>query len=306
MKTLVYIASTGYSGSTLLESILGSNPRFLNLGEIYKLSYWPVCSCGEKVADCAFWRELERRLQQRPGAASSRLQDWHIQGRRSRARWQRLLHDAFIAIGGPESLGLFKLLSTEVRSFSEGCERALKLFETAAAMTGASVIVDSSKDPLLLKHLYALAPDKLRVIHLVRDARAVSHSFVKNFKRDGTAYVAEDSGAQPTLAQAAEYWKDRNRKIGIASWHIPPDQRLFIRYEDLCLKREDSAAALSRFIGEEIVIPETIHLKQQHTIAGNPMRQTETSIQVRLTEDWQDKLGGEDIAQIAKITGCSW
>ena len=85
MKTLVYIASTGYSGSTLLESILGSNPRFLNLGEIYKLSYWPVCSCGEKVADCAFWRELERRLQQRPGAASSRLQDWHIQGRRSRA-----------------------------------------------------------------------------------------------------------------------------------------------------------------------------------------------------------------------------
>jgi len=303
MKTLVYIASTGYSGSTLLESILGSNASVLNLGEIYKLSYWPVCSCGAPLRDCVFWQELERRLRQPPDCGGTRLQDWHIQGRRSRARFESRLHDAFIALGGPESLGFFGAISPEIRGFSDGCRRALTLFENAAGMTGASVIVDSSKDPLLLKHFYALAPHKLRVIHLVRDARAVSHSFVKNFGRDGTAYIAEGSGAQPTLAQAAEYWRTRNQKIRIASWRIPKEQRMVIHYEDLCLKREESATALSRFIGEKIVIPETIHLKQQHSIAGNPMRQEEPSIQVRLSEGWRESLTDSEIALVRRISG---
>jgi hypothetical protein len=303
MKTLVYIASTGYSGSTLLESILGSNPRCLNLGEIYKLGYWPDCSCGEKVADCSFWNALGERLRQRPGGAGRSLQDWHVQGRRARTGLHKHLHDAFIALGGPESLQLFKALSPEIRAFSEGCARALELFETAAAMTGASVIVDSSKDPLPLKHLYSLAPERLRVIHLVRDARAVSLSFVKNFDRDGTAYVAEARGGRPTLGEAARYWRDRNRNIGIATWRLPPARRLFLRYEDLCLEREASAAALSDFLGEPIVIPETIHLRQQHTIAGNPMRQSETSIQVRLREDWQSRLTPAQLAEIETVVG---
>lgn len=303
MKTLVYIASTGYSGSTLLESILGSNERCLNLGEIYKLSYWPICSCGEKVADCSFWNTLGQRLQQHPGAAGRRLQDWHVQGRRVKSGLDKHLHNAFIALGGPESLPAFKAISPEIRSFSDSCVRALELFETAAAMTGASVIVDSSKDPLLLKHLYALEPARLRVIHLVRDPRAVSLSFVNNFDRDGTAYVAETRGARPTLAEAAQYWRDRNRNIRLASWRIPARQRLFLRYEDLCREREASAAALSEFLGEPITIPEIIHLRQQHTIAGNPMRQSETSIRVRLGEDWRKRLSAADLAEIEAVVG---
>ncbi len=303
MKTLVYIASTGYSGSTLLESILGSNERCLNLGEIYKLSYWPVCSCGEQVADCSFWKELGARLHQRPGAADRRLQDWHVQGRRVKSGLDKHLHNAFIALGGPESLPAFKAISPEIRTFSDSCARALELFEAAATMTGASVIVDSSKDPLLLKHLYALEPARLRVIHLVRDPRAVSLSFVNNFDRDGTAYVAEASGARPTLTEAATYWRDRNRNIRLASWRIPAHQRLFLRYEDLCREREASAAALSEFLGEPITIPEIIHLRQQHTIAGNPMRQSETSIRVRLGEDWRKRLSAADLAEIKAVVG---
>jgi hypothetical protein len=303
MKTLVYIASTGYSGSTLLESILGSNARCLNLGEIYKLPYWPICSCGEKVDDCSFWKELGARLQQRSGNAGRSLRDWHIQGRRAKSGLEKLLHNAFIALGGPESLPLFRAASPEIRAFSDGCARALELFETAAAMTGTSIIVDSSKDPLLLKHLYALAPERLRVIHLIRDPRAVSLSFVSNYDRDGTAYVAESSGNRPSLTEAAQYWRDRNRNIHLASWRIPRQQQLLLHYEDLCLKREESASLLSGFLGEAIEIPETIHLNQQHTIAGNPMRQSETSIRVRLKEDWRDRLTPADLAQITSVVG---
>lgn len=303
MKTLVYIASTGYSGSTLLESILGSNSRCLNLGEIYKLPYWPICSCGEKVDECWFWRELGCKLRERPDGANRGLREWHVQGRRAKSGLHKHLHNAFIALGGPESLPAFRAISPEIRAFSDSCARALELFETAAEMTGASVIVDSSKDPLLLKHLYALEPARLRVIHLVRDPRAVSLSFVNNFDRDGTAYVAEARNARPTLTEAAQYWRDRNRNIRLACCRIPASQRLYLRYEDLCLEREASAAALSKFLGVPITIPEIIHLRQQHTIAGNPMRQSETSIRVRLKEDWRTRLSTADLAEIKAVVG---
>lgn len=303
VKSLVYIASTGYSGSTLLESILGTNEGCLNLGEICKLRFWPVCSCGAKVADCNFWTGLEKQLQNRPDGAGSRLQDWHVQIKRSRSGIAKLLHDAFIVAGCPGTLELFKALSREIRDFSDGSRRALTLFETAARHTGARVIVDSSKDPVLLKHLYALAPERLRLIHLVRDPRAVAHSFVKNFARDGVTYGSEDSQQAPSASQAAEYWRSRNVNIERTAWRIPSHQQLLIRYEDLCLEREASAEALSEFLGEEIRIPETLRLRQQHTLAGNPMRLTQDHIEVRLNQEWNSRLSAQDEAVILKATG---
>jgi hypothetical protein len=303
MKTLVYIASTGYSGSTLLESILGSNARCLNLGEIYKLPYWPICSCGEKVDDCGFWKELRARLASRPDGATRNLRDWHVQGRRAKSGLQKHIHNAFIALGGPGSLELFCALSREVRNFRDGCARALDLFDTAAAMTGASVVIDSSKDPVYLRHLHALAPERLRVIHLVRDPRAVAHSFVKNFDRDGVTYASEASGRRPSYAEGAAFWAARNRNIGLALQRLPAAHQLLLRYEDLCLQPAAAAEQLSRFIGEDIAIPEIIHLRQQHTIAGNPMRQSETSVRVGLVEDWCARIPAGEAPHIRAAAG---
>lgn len=303
MKSLVYIASTGYSGSTLLESILGTNDGCLNLGEICKLRFWPVCSCGAQVADCSFWTTLEKRLQDRPDGTGSRLQDWHVQIKRARSGIAKLLHDAFIVAGCPGTLEAFKALSQEIRAFSDGSRRALRLFETAAQHTGARIIVDSSKDPVLLKHLYALEPKRLRVIHLVRDPRAVAHSFVKNFARDGVTYPSEGSSQAPSASEASDFWRSRNLNIERTAWRIPARQQLLIRYEDLCLEREASAARLSEFLGEEIRIPETLRLRQQHTLAGNPMRLTQDHIEVRLNQEWTSRLSPQDEAVILKVTG---
>ena len=58
---LVYIASIGRSGSTLLESMLGAHSRVQTMGELH---IWPheiegggirPCSCGEFVEACKFW-----------------------------------------------------------------------------------------------------------------------------------------------------------------------------------------------------------------------------------------------------------
>ncbi|MBL9117176.1 MAG: sulfotransferase [Verrucomicrobiaceae bacterium] len=302
-QRLLYIGSTGYSGSTLLESILGTNDQCVNIGEICKLASWTLCTCDQHTYECPFWIDVLERLKKRSGNPQTQLKEWHIQrGRAAKAVLPFNLHDLFITAGGPGTLPLARLLSKEIADFNAGCKRALELFEVIAEGSKASVIVDSSKDPVLLKHFYAEDPSRFKVIHLVRDPIATCYSFFKNFARDGVTYPSEKTGRAPTIEETARFWVNRNRKIELSYYTVPKHQRLLLKYEDLCLKPEETARKLSDFVGLEISIPEEIALKQQHAISGNPMRLSQNVIRVKLNEDWESKLSPKDRATIHQIT----
>ena len=67
MNKIIYIASLGHSGSTILDMSLGCHPLIVGLGEVAPLlkarrddffndefnSY--KCSCGEDMWTCSFW-----------------------------------------------------------------------------------------------------------------------------------------------------------------------------------------------------------------------------------------------------------
>ena len=58
----VFICAAGHSGSTLLDLLLGAHPQGFSLGEITQLpkniSLDSVCSCNEKLSECAFWHPV--------------------------------------------------------------------------------------------------------------------------------------------------------------------------------------------------------------------------------------------------------
>lgn len=64
-KQLVYILGLSRVGSTMLDLVLGSHPRYVGLGEIYqvlrpdldRLDHDIFCSCGKVVDECRFWGE---------------------------------------------------------------------------------------------------------------------------------------------------------------------------------------------------------------------------------------------------------
>ena len=66
---LIYVASTGRSGSTLLEMLLGAHPKIANCGEIQifpheiqeEVVHQP-CSCGSTIQSCYFWNTLKERI----------------------------------------------------------------------------------------------------------------------------------------------------------------------------------------------------------------------------------------------------
>jgi len=66
---LIYIAGSSYSGSTLMDLILGSHPAVESLGEVKKIPFVQAsmdkgapakCNCGSTVAECTFWQQLLR------------------------------------------------------------------------------------------------------------------------------------------------------------------------------------------------------------------------------------------------------
>lgn len=63
---LIYIAGSSYSGSTLMDLLLGSHPGIESLGEAKKIAAvqssggeaTAICNCGSPVVSCAFWRTV--------------------------------------------------------------------------------------------------------------------------------------------------------------------------------------------------------------------------------------------------------
>src|SRR5262245_62978859 len=79
-RAAIFVLSDVRSGSTLLDQCLGAHAAIFSLGEVHWLSaylsenraiYNPahalVCTCGKRVAECAFWSStadaLGRRLE---------------------------------------------------------------------------------------------------------------------------------------------------------------------------------------------------------------------------------------------------
>lgn len=96
-RPVVFIASLGHSGSTLLDLVLGGHSRLVGLGEVAAVlasagdgsaSLAGTCSCGREAASCELWGEVARRLRVESGA--------------SLARRYRIVFETVAAVFGPD------------------------------------------------------------------------------------------------------------------------------------------------------------------------------------------------------------
>ena len=71
MAKCIYICSAGHSGSTLLDLLLGSHSNVTSLGEINQLSknlsLNTLCTCGEEIRSCDFWKDIANQLKKNLG-----------------------------------------------------------------------------------------------------------------------------------------------------------------------------------------------------------------------------------------------
>ena len=164
---VLFVAGTARSGTTLLDRLLGEIPGFAAVGELRYL--WErglvekrLCGCGTPVVSCEFWKAvLERAFGTRPDLVPSHIID----------EMAMLQHPRTIA-------GLLRPSRKPAAEAAFGTTvRALEALYTGIRdLTGANVIVDSSKPPTFGALLEMVPSVDLYVVHLIRDPRACAYS----------------------------------------------------------------------------------------------------------------------------------
>ena len=275
--TVLYLAGTGRSGSTVLAGVLGEVDGFFFAGEVRYL--WQrglvenrLCGCGQPLTRCEFWGAVLER------AYGSRAIDARaIAAEQRRAIRMRRL--PALLVGRPAAS-------------TEHLNRLARLYRAIADESGARVVVDSSKLPAYGRLLRAVPDLDLRVVHLVRDPRAVAYSWQRQKAqpdRGTPGYMQQRS----PLATAV-MWTVMNgatpRLLDSGGEHFTE-----MRYEDFAAAPRasvDSILALAGANGARAPFADerTVRMSGNHSVAGNPDRLATRDVEIRPDAEWTTRL----------------
>lgn len=308
MKQLVYITGSGHSGSTLLDRLLGSHPDIAALGEIHRFSLGlhrdeqPFrCDCGRPIPECSFWSAVIDRLEADLGYGRQRLlssfrtTDHHVLGRPSGDTYFDVKSPYQFIPRQPQKILLALApawlvpLGDRLGVFGELLEYARnshRLYRAVSDVSGASTIVDSTKNPVRMRALSLTAPATMKVIYLRRDGRAVTFS---RMKRQSVG-----------MERAARIWVSENQKVQHVLRAFDPSRVLDVQYENLCAAPEEEMARIYQFLDLAYAPPDLS--ADRHAVGGNPSRFAGTTAIVT-DEKWRLSLSRSDLEIFDRIAG---
>jgi len=280
---VVAVCGSGRSGSTLLNALLGSLPGCFAGGELRFLWERGVmagrqCGCGRSVWDCQVWgavlsapefSDVDARTVVALQHATARLR--HLPKVR-RAEWAR-----------PRS-ELAKL----VRVMSD-------LYHVLARVTGADVIIDSSKRPADVAILRLLPNIEPFVVHLVRDPRAVAFSWERQKVEIDREQPVDMKRMSPTASTVE--WVGLNLGAEVVCRRVGPGRSLRIRYEDLVAQPRATLAAITTLAGtpqtpSPLIDDHTVRLEPNHMVFGNPDQFRTGLMPLRVDDAWRTDIRG--------------
>jgi hypothetical protein len=284
-----YVAGAGRSGSTLLDVLLGELDGFFSAGELrwlwYGLLHGWRCGCGSPVRRCPVWRDV---LDSALGRATDPeiREVLHLQQRTVRLHLlPRLLAQ------GPGR----RITWSELATYADVMAR---LYSGIAEVTGARVVVDSSKNAAEAALLRLLRDVDAYMVQLTRDPRAVAHSMKRRVRMEPMACHTFE---QPRHASAtsALIWLRKNSAAHATRLRYGHSRAKLLRYEDVVRDAPDTLRSLAAWVGEPfsgVRFPDarSVQLGDNHTAWGNPSRFRRGTVELRADDEWVARLGAGD------------
>jgi hypothetical protein len=312
---LAYLLAASHSGSTLLTMLLGAQPGACTAGELKATSLGDPsayrCSCRQLIRECPFWKQVSAAMAERhcPDFDITRAGTSIFDAPAPLAR--KLLSPLYRGrfMEGVRDLALFTTPGWRAH-LQQTNRRNLALIESLLAVTGAEIVVDSSKVALRLKYLLQISDLDIRVIRVIRDGRAVSLTYMDEWSFADCSDPALRNGGtglrrpppRQNMAEAANEWKRSNESADALVARLPRAQWTEVRYEELCADPAATLRRLAPFLGLD---PDQTLLdfrsRPQHVI-GNGMRMDTTS-EIKLDERWRQHLTGEDLRVFEEVAG---
>lgn len=296
-QKLLYLGGYSRSGSTLLSRVLAEAPGSVCVGESRYL--WSRglrenvrCGCGVAFRDCPFWSAVGQEA----------FGGWENVDAQELSEIDRRLNMLV-------ALPLYLAPRMPAR-MAEAVERytavLASLYRAVACVSGARTIVETSKAPTFACLLARVADSDLRVVHLVRDSRAVAYSWTRrralSSPIDGQAFMPEFRPSDTALRWLA--WNCGFHAIAATSTPC-----LKLGYESFVADPAAALRRLSSFTQESLLLDASrmtdgkVQLDEHHIFSGNPMRTSKGWLAIRLDSEWQR---GLSVAQLAKITAITW
>lgn len=284
---VLYILGSSRSGTTILDRILGELDGYFSAGELRRL--WlrarqdRSCGCGRRIVDCPIWSGV---LDEASGGSSADPQ-----------RLERVLEKQRLSV---HLRFTPRLLRANERSdldkwdaFDETLGLMQHAYQRLQVLTGASVIVDSSKRPSDAVLLRFMPHIDHFFVHVLRDPRAVAYSQRKpkpNPDRDRSSSIPSLSTTESTIQ-----WLAMNAGASSLVRRHGRGRSLVVRYEDFASDPGATIAAITGLVGRgdpqaPFRAARTVELGGNHTVSGNPMRFEVGAIQLREDNRWRKGL----------------
>jgi hypothetical protein len=281
---VVFIAGFGRSGTTLLDRLLGSTPGFHSGGELGGV--WSqgfaedrLCSCGAAFSCCPFWQAVGTNgLSSLPPDEIDAILRYTREVFPAGKMWRLLSRRTRRA-----------MLTSAPASFPDATAR---LYRGVQDVSARQMVVDSSKLAAYLVLLAQMSCVDLHVVHLVRDPRAVAHSWLRPLVTDPDGRT---SMPRFGAARSAVLWLTMNVAVEWVAWRLGL-RYVRIRYEDLVRDPARIVGQLRSRVLEDagldvadagLTDDEGVDLDVVHSISGNPMRFRQGRMSVVEDIDWK-------------------
>jgi hypothetical protein len=279
---LIYILSNGRSGTTLLDMLLGAHPNIWTLGEAQILPWELVnprvpCGCGKPIPQSEFWKPI---LDQIP----TEVDGHHIGYFRNREqvgqviRWQLL---PSLLSGSASSKS-----SSAIREYGRKNAVLFRTVRKAAEQRSGHQIqwlVDASKDPYRLFWLQQSGFFKIRVIHVMKDPRALVFSMAKPWLPYGVHRVVRYAGR----------WVIENMIMSrLCEVNFQPQHVRKQTYESFASHPGKTMRAIGDWLGVDYKPERAANFRnyENFAISGNMMRWRDNEDTIKLDERWRESL----------------
>ncbi len=293
---VLYVLGPGRSGTGVLGRVLSTIEGTVFAGELRRL--WSrglrpgrTCACGRAHAECEVWSKLLV-----PGAAFAEPSLAEIGAIQRRV--------------APEHLGwlsaLRRLWLSPAPSPTTPAGRYLAaytdLHRSFARVTGARVVIDSSKsaaDAALL----AVRPDvRTYAVQIVRDPRGVAFSAQNHTaKRSGR-------GRHLLAMRVATRWVAKHLTNEVIRRRYGPDRSILLRYEDVIEDPRAAVEAVAKLVGQPSPVVHLapgvpIHVPEVHGPDGSKRKRfVTTEVVLQLDTRWQRELHPVDRFLVTLLT----
>lgn len=284
---VIYFTGSGRSGSTILNIILDNHPDIFgggelqNMGDVYNKD--KICSCGEAPVTCEFWSSVMNDW-------LDSIQDSNIQTGLS--KWKQF--ESYKSIKA--WLRIWSGLSLESTEVQDYLNNTYSFFNMLRKHSGKSTILDISKNPLRAWALLNHPKIDLRLVHLVRDGRAVAWSLEKKAKREGNPR---------NISKSALFWLLVNRQSNYV--RKKAKNAVLIRYEDFAKNPIQTLNKIGEVSGLDLkpitdMVSTDSLFQISHVVAGNRIRKAST-IKLNFNDDeWIEKLNPDYQKKFYNIT----